>query len=149
MTLAGPPVREVQVAAYRIPTDAPEADSTLSWDATTIVVVHVEADAASGLGRTYAPAACAELICDRLAGVVCKCDALAVPAASRAMQRAVRNAGRPGLASCALAAVETALWDAAARLLDLPLAMLLGRVHDEVAVYSSGGFTTGQRVGGD
>lgn len=34
------PVREVRAAAYRIPTDAPEADGTLSWDATTLVVVH-------------------------------------------------------------------------------------------------------------
>lgn len=30
------PVRELQVRAYRIPTDAPESDGTLQWDSTTL-----------------------------------------------------------------------------------------------------------------
>ena len=34
------PVEQLEVGAYTIPTDAPEADGTLAWDATTIVVVH-------------------------------------------------------------------------------------------------------------
>jgi L-alanine-DL-glutamate epimerase-like enolase superfamily enzyme len=40
----------------------------------------------------------------------------------------------------AVAAVDTALWDLQARLLGLPLADALGRFHDEVPVYGSGGF---------
>ena len=39
----------------------------------------------------------------------------------------IRNVGRPGIASMAIAAVDTALWDLKARLLDLPLVDLLGR----------------------
>lgn len=58
------------------------------------------------------------------------------------MRRAIRNLGRPGLVSCALSAVDIALWDAAARSLELPLGRLLGRVRDDAAVYGSGGFTT-------
>jgi L-alanine-DL-glutamate epimerase-like enolase superfamily enzyme len=58
------------------------------------------------------------------------------------MQRQVRNAGRPGLVSHAMSAVDCALWDAAARLHGLPLGRLLGRCRGEVAVYGSGGFTT-------
>jgi L-alanine-DL-glutamate epimerase-like enolase superfamily enzyme len=77
-----------------------------------------------------------------LAGVVTGRDATAVPAAWRAMVDAVRNAGRPGIASHAIAAVDVALWDLHARLAGLPLATLLGRVHDRVPVYGSGGFTT-------
>jgi galactonate dehydratase len=42
----------------------------------------------------------------------------------------------------AIAAVDTALWDLKARLLDQPLCRLLGMVHDQVAVYGSGGFTS-------
>ena len=34
------PVEQLDVGAYTIPTDAPEADGTLAWNATTIVVVH-------------------------------------------------------------------------------------------------------------
>ena len=37
---AAVPVEALEVGAYTIPTDAPEADGTLAWDATTIVVVH-------------------------------------------------------------------------------------------------------------
>ena len=42
----------------------------------------------------------------------------------------------------AIAAVDTALWDLKARLLGVPLVVLLGRVHDSLPVYGSGGFTS-------
>ena len=58
------------------------------------------------------------------------------------MQRAVRNMGREGLAATAISAVDLALWDLKAKLLDLPLALLLGRYRDAVPIYGSGGFTT-------
>ena len=29
------PIEELEVGAYTVPTDAPEADGTLAWDATT------------------------------------------------------------------------------------------------------------------
>jgi L-alanine-DL-glutamate epimerase-like enolase superfamily enzyme len=38
--------------------------------------------------------------------------------------------------------VDLALWDLKARLLGIPLHRLLGTIHDDVAVYGSGGFTT-------
>jgi L-alanine-DL-glutamate epimerase-like enolase superfamily enzyme len=40
----------------------------------------------------------------------------------------------------AASAVDVALWDLKAQLLELPLASLLGRVHEEVPLYGSGGF---------
>ena len=58
------------------------------------------------------------------------------------MQRAVRNLGREGLAATAISAVDIALHDLKARILDLPLATLLGRYRDAVPIYGSGGFTT-------
>jgi L-alanine-DL-glutamate epimerase-like enolase superfamily enzyme len=57
------------------------------------------------------------------------------------MARAVRNAGRPGVASYAISAVDCALWDLKARVLGLPLHTLLGRACESVRVYGSGGFT--------
>lgn len=137
-----PAVERVDARAYRVPTPAPEADGTLAWDATTIVVVHVEAGPVRGLGWTYADAACVPLIERMLAGAVAGIPLIDVPAAWTAMQRAIRNLGRPGLVSCALSAVDIALWDAAARWLDLPVSRILGRVHETVDVYGSGGFTT-------
>jgi L-alanine-DL-glutamate epimerase-like enolase superfamily enzyme len=59
-----------------------------------------------------------------------------------AMNKAVRNAGRPGVAGYAISAVDVALWDLKARLLDLPLHHLLGAVRHDVPVYGSGGFTS-------
>ena len=77
-----------------------------------------------------------------LADVVLGRDAFDGPAAWVAMLHAVRNAGRPGVASMAISAVDAALWDLKARLLGLPLASLLGKARDALPVYGSGGFTT-------
>jgi L-alanine-DL-glutamate epimerase-like enolase superfamily enzyme len=74
--------------------------------------------------------------------VVAGRDALGVAGAWQAMAVAVRNLGRPGIASSAIAAVDAALWDLKARLFDLPLADLLGRAREGVPVYGSGGFTS-------
>ncbi len=57
------------------------------------------------------------------------------------MVGAIRNLGRPGISSMAIAAVDLALWDLKARLLGLPLCRLLGMACDRVPVYGSGGFT--------
>ena len=57
------------------------------------------------------------------------------------MQRAVRNLGRDGLAATAISAIDTALWDLKAKLLDLPLAVLFGRYREAVPIYGCGGFT--------
>lgn len=132
----------VDSAVYTVPTDAPEADATLGWDSTTLVLATVRCGQVTGLGYTYAPAATALVIDDLLADVVTGTPVLDVPRANEAMHRAVRNAGLPGVAAQAIAAVDIALWDCKARLLGLPLVHLLGRARDEVPVYGSGGFTT-------
>ncbi len=134
-------VDELEVAAYTIPTDAPEADGTLAWDATTIVVVHAHGAGERGLGYTYADVSTAKLIASKLAGIVRGRDAMAPPAAWEAMVEQTRNLGRPGITSMAIAAVDLAMWDLKARLLGLPLCSLLGMAHDRVPVYGSGGFT--------
>ena len=58
------------------------------------------------------------------------------------MSKAIRNIGRPGIASSAIAAIDTALWDVKARILDIPLVILMGKVHDSTPIYGSGGFTS-------
>lgn len=136
------PVERVTAAVYRIPTDAPEADGTIAWDSTTMVVVTVSGGGRTGLGASYTAPAAAQLVEQTLAPVVTGGCALDVTAAYQTMQRAVRNIGRPGIAATAISAVDIALWDLKARLLDLPLARLLGVVHPAVPVYGSGGFTT-------
>ncbi len=138
----GPPVTEVTAAAYVIPTDAPEADGTLTWDATTMVLATARANGVAGIGWSYAAAAAGQVIADVLAGVVTGRSALDVPGANEAMIRAVRNIGRPGIAATAISAVDIALWDLKARLLGCPLASLLGQARASVPIYGSGGFTS-------
>lgn len=135
-------ITSVSASAYRIPTDAPEADGTIEWDATTIVVVEVMAGGVRGLGYSYADAAAASLVNGHLRDVVRGHDALAPSPACGAMVHAVRNLGRPGVASHAISAVDNALWDLKARLLDLPLVTLLGQARASVPIYGSGGFTS-------
>jgi L-alanine-DL-glutamate epimerase-like enolase superfamily enzyme len=138
-------VQEVSVASYAVPTDQPESDGTLRWDSTALVVVHVSSGATSGLGFTYADASTAAVVHHLLADVVKGRDALDVPATWRAMVDAIRNQGRPGIASMAIAAVDVALWDLKAHLLDLPLVSLLGAARSALPVYGSGGFTSYDR----
>jgi len=104
---------KVDVHACTIPTDEPESDGTAEWDSTTIVIVEVD----EGIGYTYCAEAAAALIRDELADLVHE----DVRKAWLDMQHAVRNAGRPGIAACAISAVDQALWDRKARRLDVPL----------------------------
>jgi L-alanine-DL-glutamate epimerase-like enolase superfamily enzyme len=135
-------VGTVSARAYTVPTDAPEADGTYAWQKTTLVVVTVEAGGCNGLGYTYSAEAIAGLVTGTLAEALHGRDVFDIPHCHRLMVNAVRNMGRSGLAATAISAVDAALWDLKAKLLDLPLVILLGRARDEVPIYGSGGFTS-------
>lgn len=143
MILSSPAiVKQVEVEAYRIPTDQPEEDGTFHWESTTLVLVEVTAEnGARGLGFSYASTASAALIRDLLADRVIGLRVEDTGAAWQRMVRSVRNAGRPGVASHAISAVDIALWDLKARLSKQALFHLLGPYRDGVPVYGSGGFT--------
>ncbi|MEO8945252.1 MAG: enolase C-terminal domain-like protein [Gemmatimonadaceae bacterium] len=137
------PVESIAVSVYRVPTDEPaESDGSLVWDSTTMVLVEISAGGTTGLGYTYADAAVAAVIRDTLAAVVRDQDAMSNGMIWAAMVASIRNLGRPGIAAMAISAVDIALWDLKARLLDVALVTLLGAVRDGVPVYGSGGFTS-------
>jgi L-alanine-DL-glutamate epimerase-like enolase superfamily enzyme len=137
-----PAIERVRAFTFRFATDAPEADGTISWDATTLVLVEVEAGGKKGLGYTYADAGAAGIVNDMLAALIVDKDPFAIAAHWSAMVRAVRNIGWRGVAACAIAAVDVALWDLKARLLDISLTALIGVERDRVDIYGSGGFTS-------
>jgi L-alanine-DL-glutamate epimerase-like enolase superfamily enzyme len=137
---AGPSLGRLAATAYTIPTDRPESDGTLSWDSTTIVVAEASAGGEKGIGWTYAPAAAARLIDDVLVPTLEEMSCFDIGAGHLAMRVALRNAGVPGLGSMAISAVDVALWDLKAKLLGVAVASLLGRVHEQVPIYGSGGF---------
>lgn len=136
-------IDDVRVATLRIPTESPEADGTLLWDATELVVVHIDAAGETGLGYSYTAAKpAAALIEDQLSACILGQRAMDLPRHWLSMQQKLRNIGRPGLGMMAIAAVDTALWDLKAKLLNVSLTQLIGGVESSVQAYGSGGFTT-------
>ncbi|HEY3922141.1 MAG TPA: enolase C-terminal domain-like protein [Gaiellaceae bacterium] len=133
-------VAELRASVYTVPTDAHESDGTLEWDETTLVLVEATSGDETGIGWTYSTPAAAKVVEGELAGVVVGESALDVRGLNLAMRRKLRNAGYPGIGSAAVSAVDVALWDLKARLLELPLVTLLGAAHESVPVYGSGGF---------
>ena len=71
----------LDVSSYTIPTDTPEADGTMRWASTTMVVVQALGAGCVGLGWTYASAAAADVVREILTDVVRGRDARDVPAA--------------------------------------------------------------------
>ncbi len=138
----GAKVEDLAVSTYTVPMEDKESDATLEWDSVTIIVVEVEAGGETGLGYTYGDQAVATMVRSKLADQVTGADALCPEAAWASMQRATRNAGRPGVGAMAISAVDVALWDLKAKLLGVCLADALPRFHDSVPVYGSGGFTS-------
>lgn len=140
---SGLTIEEMNTATYTIPTDGPdgkEADGTLEWGATTMVMIEVRAGGKTGLGYTYADASTAALIASKLKDKVMGRDPMLVASIWRDQAAALRNAGRPGAGAMALSAVDIALWDLKSKLLDLPLFKALSAFHDGVPIYGSGGF---------
>lgn len=136
------PITKIYATAYIIPTDRPEADGTLTWNSTTLVIVQVEAGGKIGLGYTYASTAAATLINDTLHLLLENSNALDIPACWQTLCHGMRNLGIAGQVAYAIAAIDTALWDLKAKLLNISLITLLGAVSDSVPIYGSGGFTT-------
>ncbi|MGH7904187.1 MAG: enolase C-terminal domain-like protein [Candidatus Dormibacteraceae bacterium] len=136
-------VDRLETSVYTIPTDRPEADGTIAWDETSMVVVEAVADSGErGLGYSYASRAAAVLVAEKLEGHIRGRHIDDVRAAWTAMVATVRNVGRQGIAATAISAVDIALWDLRARAHQLPLHVLLGPHRREVPIYGSGGFTT-------
>ncbi len=138
--MTGPKVESLTAHAFTIPTEQPEADGTLEWQSHTVVLVEAAAGGRTGLGYTYSHAGAADVVRTKLADAVVGGDAFGVGAAWSAMWGAVRNLGQTGLAATAISAVDVALWDLKARLLEQSLVDTLDHVHDATPIYGSGGF---------
>ncbi len=136
------PVEAIDVRCAIVPTDFPESDGTFEWDRTAMVVAIARGGGERGHGWTYADVATARLARDALAPRVTGRDALDVEGAFVALAGAIRNLGRPGVASMAISAIDAALWDLRARILGVPLFRLAGGARDAVDAYGSGGFTS-------
>jgi L-alanine-DL-glutamate epimerase-like enolase superfamily enzyme len=135
-----PAINKMEIAVYRLPTDEPESDGTLTWDHTVVVIVHVHAADSIGLGWSFASTGSAAMAADILKGAVVGCSALSIEQIWQEMNHRLRNAGLPGAGMMAVAAIDVALWDLKAKLLGVALADVFGAVRESVPIYGSGGF---------
>lgn len=135
-------VEKIEVTAFEIPTDAPEADGTLSWQSTTLILVEAEAAGKKGTGYTYANEAAAFLIERKLKDLVLHKNVFDIAGITSLLTQQIRNSGTSGITMMAISAIDTALWDLKAKILDVPLCKLIGQTKDAMLIYGSGGFTS-------
>lgn len=135
-------IKDLKVSAYTIPTESPESDGTIEWYSTTMVLVEINAGEKSGIGYSYADISSAYFIGKNLSKIVIGKDAMDISWILKSMTDRVRNDGNCGIVSMAISAIDNALWDLKAKILGLPLALLLGKVRDDFPIYGSGGFTS-------
>lgn len=107
-----------------------------------MVLVELIAGDRCGIGYTYADAATAKVAEHLLREVISSTDPFQHSALWTKMQMAVRNLGNRGIAAMAISAIDNALWDLRAKLLEVPLVQLLGAARESIPVYGSGGFTS-------
>jgi L-alanine-DL-glutamate epimerase-like enolase superfamily enzyme len=135
-------IGELKACAYKIPTDQPESDGTFEWNHTTLVLVEVCAMGKTGIGYTYASSSVAHFINSSLRDIVLGQSPFDTGEIFSNLSVAIRNEGHCGMAYMALSAIDVALWDLKARIVDMPLCRLIGAIRKKALVYGSGGFTS-------
>lgn len=139
-------VTEVLAASLVIPLKTPTSFSTRTINDRHYTLVKVRTDTGvEGLGFCYCGNRGGHIVAhavrDLLAPVVVGRDAHQVEGAWDAMYRDALLMGRRGAVLRAMSAIDTALWDAAAKASELPLYQYLGaHYQDTVPAYASGGY---------
>lgn len=136
-------IDDVKVHFFKIPTVSPsECDGTLCWDSTGLLVVEVQTQDFLGVGYTYTDEAAKALVKTRFAPLLKSNDPSHIQKAMQVLFVEARNIGHQGIVAAALSALDIALWDLKAKLLQIPLSDLLGRHSEKILGYWSGGFTS-------
>jgi L-alanine-DL-glutamate epimerase-like enolase superfamily enzyme len=135
-----------RVSFYSVPTESfgerlPESDGTAIWDHTGVLLVELSAEGYVGLGYSYTSAAAGTIVKETLFPLLLGSDPMDTTATFWQMAQAVRNLGWPGICANAISAIDLALTDLKATILDVPVVQLLGGGRTRVAAYGSGGFT--------
>jgi L-alanine-DL-glutamate epimerase-like enolase superfamily enzyme len=137
-------IEGIEIGHYRIPLPVVLSDSThgemTAFELVTAVIT--DADGATGLGYTYTVGrgggAIRALLEQDLVPLVTGEDADRIERLWQKMWWGVHWVGRGGVASLAMAAIDTALWDLKARRAALPLWRFLGGHDPHVPVYAGG-----------
>jgi L-alanine-DL-glutamate epimerase-like enolase superfamily enzyme len=139
-------VERLEAQAVRVPVERPTRMATRALDKRDYVLVRVRRSDCEAVGIGYAYAGTtggrllAHVVEELLAPVVVGRDADDVVGTWERMYQETLLVGRRGGVLRAMSAVDTALWDLAAKRAGLPLAVLLGGRTGAVPAYASGGY---------
>jgi mandelate racemase len=141
---SSPTIQEFRIRAVRVPMTEPHQTASGTVAESPLVLADVITDTGStghSMVFTYTPAALgptAELI--RNIAALVKGDALAPAEIEQKLARRFRLLGTQGLVGIALAAIDMALWDAFARVHQVPLVRLLGGAAKPLRAYGAVGY---------
>ena len=134
-------IADVRVRLCRVPVDPPRGDAIQQFDALELPIVEiVDGGGRHGIGFGYTigtgGTAIAALLRDQLVEQLRGQDSRAIAGLVGRLRKSL-HALTPGcISSTALAAVDVALWDLAARRAQTPLHLLLGGAQDRVRLYN-------------
>ncbi|MEM9412419.1 MAG: uroporphyrinogen decarboxylase, partial [Planctomycetota bacterium] len=138
-------IEKIETELYYIPLVRPMVDAIHGVQREfSLIVVKIYADnGAVGMGYTYTVGkvggtAIATLIRDNLVPVLIGDDPRCIENIWQKMWWALHYVGRGGIAVFGMSAIDVALWDLKARMVDEPLWRLLGGHNDKVEAYGGG-----------
>jgi L-alanine-DL-glutamate epimerase-like enolase superfamily enzyme len=138
----GAAIVSVDARLVRLPVDPPRGDAIQKFDALEVPIVDIADETgrrAVGFGYTIGTGGSAilALLQDELLPALVRSDSRKIVQTMERLRKRI-HALTPGcIASTALAAIDVALWDLAARRANLPLYMLLGGAQDRVRLYNT------------
>ncbi|MGN8027444.1 mandelate racemase/muconate lactonizing enzyme family protein [Microbacterium sp. 22242] len=136
---AAPTIRAFEARLIRVPLTRPWAADVTSVG---VIATHlVRSDGAEGWGFSWTPQIGAEAVLALLQHDLTPASLgrSAEPGVAwQGLWEHLHEAGGGGLTTIALAGLDLAVWDAAARAADLPVSGLIGRTRDAARVYGSG-----------
>jgi len=135
-------IEDVHVRLCRVPVDPPRGDAIQQFDALELPIVEiVDGGGRHGVGFGYTigtgGTAITALLRDQLVEQLRGQDSRAIAGLVGRLRKSI-HALTPGcISSTALAAIDVALWDLAARRAQTPLHLLLGGAQDRVRLYNT------------
>jgi L-alanine-DL-glutamate epimerase-like enolase superfamily enzyme len=140
--VSGVTIEDIRVRLCRVPVDPPRGDAIQQFDALELPIVDiVDGAGRHGIGFGYTigtgGTAIAALLRDHLVAQLRGQDGRAIVGLVGRLRKSI-HALTPGcVSSTALAAIDVALWDLAAKRAQTPLHLLLGGAQDRVRLYNT------------
>ena len=140
--MSGFSIDDVRVRLCRVPVDPPRGDAIQQFDALELPIVDiVDGAGRHGIGFGYTigtgGTAIVALLRDQLVEQLRGKDSRAIASLVSRLRKSI-HALTPGcVSSTALAAIDVALWDLAAKRAQTPLHLLLGGAQDRVRLYNT------------